>query len=138
MGRRLAREMSLKIMYRYEEGDTDIEAIERSFFAGKKYSAGDIEFCRNLVQKTIANKPEIDERIIEVLKNWTFDRIQLIDKIILRLGTCEILFFAEIPPQVTINEAIEIGKKYGSSDSGKFINGILDAIKINHESSDNK
>src|SRR4030042_4124264 len=118
MGRRLARELSLKIMYRYEEGDTDIEAIERSLFDGKKYAAGDLEFCKDLVRKTIANKTEIDDRITKVLKNWTFDRIQLIDKIILRLSTCEILYFSDIPPQVTINEAIEIGKKYGSSDSG--------------------
>lgn len=138
MGRRLAREIFLKIMYRYEEGDTDIEMIEKSFFKNKKYSSGDIEFCRTLVQRMIANKQEIDERIVEVLKNWSFDRIQLIDKIILRLGTCEILYFPDIPPQVSINEAIEIGKKYGSSDSGKFINGILDAIKMNHESRDNK
>ncbi len=130
--------MSLKVMYRYEEGDTDINTIENSIFEGKKYSSADIEFCKELVNKTIAHKEEIDERIIEVLKNWTFDRIQLIDKIILRLSTCEIIYFDDIPPQVTINEAIEIGKKYGSADSGKFINGVLDAIKMNYESSNNK
>ena len=128
----------MKIMYRIEEGDTDIDAIENSFFTGKKYAASDVDFCKSLVRRTIDNKPDIDSRITEVLKNWTFDRIQLIDKIILRLGVCEILFFDDIPPQVTINEAIEIGKKYGSSDSGKFINGILDAIRMNHESRDNK
>lgn len=130
--------MSLKVMYRYEEGDTDIEAIEKSLFDGKQYAAGDLDFCKGLVRKTIANKAEIEQRIKNVLKNWTLDRVQLIDKIIIELGTCEIVYYCDIPPQVTINEAIEISKKYGSSDSGKFINGVLDAIRIDHESRDNQ
>ena len=138
MGRRLARELALKALYRHEEGDANLLSILSTMFDGKKYSDSDKEFCRYLVDKTIKNLQNIDSNIIKVLKNWPYDRVSVVDKAILRLGTCEILYCDDIPVQVSINEAIEIGKKYGGSDSGKFINGILDAVKKNHESSNNK
>ena len=62
------------------------------------------------------------------MDNWDLSRIALIDRILLRMGICEILFFPDIPPKVSINESIEIAKDYSTSSSGKFINGILDAI----------
>ena len=138
MGRRLARELALKILYRYEEGDTNLSGILNAVLETKKYANGDKKFSRHLVDKTINNLSEIDANITKVLKNWPYDRISVIDKTILRLGTCEILYFDDIPPHVSINEAIEISKKYGGSDSSKFVNGILDAIKRNYESSNNK
>jgi N utilization substance protein B len=73
-----------------------------------------------------------------VIQNWEYDRISVVDKIILQIGTCELVYFDDIPPQISINEAIEIGKKYGGNDSGRFINGVLDAIRKNYEGSDNK
>ena len=138
MGRRLARELALKVLYRYEEGDTDLPAVIKSVLEAKKYHTKDKDFSRLLVERTLNNLNHIDERIIKVLKNWEYDRISVIDKIILRLGACEIVYFDDIPPQISINEAIEIGKKYGGNDSGRFINGVLDAINKNHEGSDNK
>jgi N utilization substance protein B len=104
----------------------------------KKYQPPDKTFARTLVEKTVANLDEIDEKIIKVIQNWEYDRISVVDKIILRMGTCEIVYFDDIPPQISINEAIEIGKKYGGNDSGRFINGVLDAIKKNYEGSDNQ
>jgi len=138
MGRRLARELALKVLYRHAEGDANMPGILSAILDGKKYSNGDKEFCRKLVDKTLKNLRNIDDNIIRVLKNWPYDRVSVIDKAILRLGTCEIIYFDDIPVQVSINEAIEIGKKYGGSDSGKFINGVLDAVKNNYESSNNK
>ena len=138
MGRRLARELAMKILYRCSEGDTDLPVVISSVLEGKKYTTKDKAFCQTLVDATLNNLPEIDREIVKVLENWSFIRIPIIDKTILRLGTCEVLFLEEIPPQVSINEAIEIGKKYGDKDSGRFLNGVLDAVKRNNESRDNK
>ena len=134
----MARELAMKILYRYPEGDTDLPVVISSILEGKKYTTKDQVFCQALVDATLNNLPEIDREIVKVLENWSFNRIPIIDKTILRLGTCELLFLEEIPPQVSINEAIEIGKKYGDKDSGRFINGVLDAVKRNNESRDNK
>lgn len=130
MGRRQAREMALKILYCREEKGGTLEGIMEEIADRKKSTAVDRAFSQKLAEKTIAHLPEIDQTIIKVLKNWGYDRVSLIDKILLRIGTCEIIYFHDIPFQVTINEAIEIGKKYGGEDSGKFINGILDAIAV--------
>lgn len=138
MGRRLARELALKILYRYEEGDTNLFKIMNDILEAKKYTEDDKRFSKQLAETTINNLSAIDAHIVEVVKNWPFDRISVIDKTILRLGTCELLYFKDIPAQVSINEAIEIGKKYGGGDSGRFINGVLDAIKKNYESSNNR
>ncbi len=137
MGRRLARELALKILYRYEEGDTDLPSVIENVLEAKKYGSPDKAFSRALAEKIIANLETIDKKIIKVIHNWEYDRISVIDKIILRMGTCEMIYFDDIAPQISINEAIEIGKKYGGNDSGRFINGILDAIRKNHEGSDN-
>jgi len=138
MGRRLARELALKILYRYEEGDTDLMGNLETTLSEKNYGENVTSFCKDLVKATAGHTKEIDGQIIAVLKNWQFDRISLIDKIVLRIGVCEMLYFDDIPPQVTINEAIEVVKKYGGNDSGRFINGILDAVRKKHEGCCNK
>lgn len=138
MGRRLARELALKMLYRYEEGDSDIIGIMTTTLSAKQYDENVTSFCHDLVTTTIEHKMEIDKRIIEVLENWPFERISLIDKIVLRIGVCEMLYFKDIPPQVAINEAIEVVKKYGGNNSGRFVNGILDAVRKKHEGSCNQ
>lgn len=128
MGRRQAREMALKILYCQEEKGGAMAEIMDEISDRKKMSAQDRAFSQKLAEQTIAHLPEIDRVIVKVLKNWEYERLSLIDKILLRIGVCEMMYFSDIPFQVTINEAIEVGKKYGGDDSGKFINGILDAI----------
>lgn len=130
MSRRQARETALSILYCYEERGGNIELIMADFLKSPT-TPDDRSFIRTLVQQTIQNQEEIDQAIVKVLKNWEYQRVSLIDKLILRLGACEILYLGKVPFQVAINEAIEIGKKYSSEDSGKFINGILDAIAAN-------
>jgi N utilization substance protein B len=137
MGRRFARELALKVLYRYEEGDADLSGAMSSVIDAKLYERKDKDFSKALVERTVEKMGVIDKEIIKVLENWEYDRVSVIDKIILRIGTCELLFFDDIPSQISINEAIEIGKKYGGNESGRFINGVLDAIRKNHESSSN-
>ena len=105
MGRRLARELALKVLYRFEEGDTDLPSVIEKVLEAKKYQLQDKDFSRTLVQRTVANLKELDDRISKVIENWEYDRLSVIDKIILRIGTCEILYFDDIPPQISINEA---------------------------------
>lgn len=138
MSRRLARELALKILYRYEEGDRDLPAVLNSVLHSKQYQQEDRDFSKVLVERTVEHLDLIDERIVAVLQNWQYERISVIDKIILRIGACELFYFDDIPVQISINEAIEIGKKYGGGDSSRFINGVLDAIRKNHEGSNNK
>jgi N utilization substance protein B len=88
----------------------------------------DKTFALELTRKVLSNTKNLDERITSRVANWEMNRIALIDKILLRMGICEILFFPDIPPKVSINEAIEIAKDYSTAGSAKFINGILDAV----------
>ncbi|MBL1211786.1 MAG: transcription antitermination factor NusB [Ignavibacteriae bacterium] len=127
INRRDLREKSLQILYAYElrgEGLTDISndvLIDITNENAREFSIG-------LVNKIIANKNILDDKISERVNNWEMDRIALIDRLLLRIGIAELLFFPDIPPKVTINEVIEIAKDFSTSNSGKFINGILDAI----------
>lgn len=86
-----------------------------------------IDFAVKLFRKAAENIEQFDEIIRRKAANWEFERIALIDRILLRNAMCEFLFFEDIPPKVTIDEAIEIAKKYSTENSGRFINGILDS-----------
>jgi len=88
-------------------------------------------YVRSLISIYNESKEEFDKVIIQKLENWDLNRVAIIDKVILRLAIAEIFHFEEIPPEVSINEAIELAKKYSTAGSGKFINGILDAIYRN-------
>lgn len=86
------------------------------------------EFCRNLALKTLVHSDEFNTLIKKKAEHWEFERIAIIDKLILRMALCEILYFEEIPPKVSITEAIEIAKDYSTEKSGAFVNGILDSV----------
>lgn len=125
--RRFAREKVLQALYAYQitgEGlskHTDSMVIEIN-------SEHDRAFARKLIDSVVANMNELNEKIEEKVSNWEIERIAVMDKLLLRMGLAEILFFEDIPPKVSINEVIDISKDFSSANSGKFINGILDAI----------
>jgi len=127
--RTLAREAALKALY---SGDITGEAIEEC--ARKLWETGggdkeDVkEFADMLAAGVSTNIEEIDETIIRHAANWRLDRMATIDRNIMRLAVFELLYVPDTPPKVAINEAIEMAKKYGDKDSGKFVNGILDKI----------
>lgn len=87
------------------------------------------EFATSLFLKTVRDRNEIDEIVKEFVTNWDIKRIAIIDRCVLRLAVMEMMAFEDIPTKVTINEAIEIVKKYSTAKSGKFVNGILDAAQ---------
>ena len=125
--RRLLREKSLQILYAFEMNGEGLQFLIDGILADITNN-NDKEFSAKIVNSVLANKKALDEKISERVNNWEMDRIALIDRILLRLGIAELFYFPDIPPKVSINEVIEIAKDYSTSNSGKFINGILDAI----------
>ena len=93
-------------------------------------------FFSKLVKGVIATKPEIDVIIERFSSNWKMRRMSGVDRNIMRIAVYELLFCDDIPPKVSINEAIDVGKKFGTKESGAFINGILDSIRIEQEKED--
>ncbi|MBC7190621.1 transcription antitermination factor NusB [Candidatus Aerophobetes bacterium] len=126
--RRKARELTLQVLYQADIREIPPtqaldEILEQFHFKQ------DIEhYCRKLVTGTEKFLKDIDTLIQSYAKNWTIERMNIIDRNILRFGIYELLLVQKVPPVVSINEAVEVAKKYGTEDSGKFINGILDKI----------
>ena len=87
------------------------------------------KFARPLIEGIVAHLPEIDDRIRHYCENYEVRRISAVDRNVLRLGIYELLYRDDIPPVVSINEAIELAKEFGGPDSGRFVNGILDRVK---------
>jgi N utilization substance protein B len=125
--RRIVREKVLQILYAYEMNKESLEPLTLEILA-EVIDEADKAFAHELIRKVLSNIEDLDKRIIQRVANWELNRIALIDKILIRIGICEILHFPDIPPKVSINESIEIAKDYSTEGSGKFINGILDAI----------
>lgn len=90
------------------------------------------DFARRLVEGTSSRCGEIDTLLRSVARNWDLRRMAVVDRNVLRMAVYELLHCTDIPPKVTINEAIEIGKKFSTANSGAFINGILDRIRLDH------
>ncbi|OGW12333.1 MAG: transcription antitermination factor NusB [Nitrospinae bacterium RIFCSPLOWO2_12_39_16] len=127
--RRRGRELCLKILYQWDIQKDDIKSQIEDFW---KYNPtpDDIQsFTARLAEGTYNHIKEIDSTIERFSEHWTLGRINKIDKNIMRSAVYELLYEDEIPSNVTINEAIDIAKKYGTEDSGHFVNGILDRIK---------
>jgi len=132
--RRRAREAAIQVLYRndlvHEEfNKTMPETIQRQNLGPEA-----TEYFSRLVTNTSEHLAEIDRCIQGHLKSWTLDRLTTIDRSVLRIACCELIFFPDIPPKVSINEAVDIAKKYSDDESGRFVNGVLDAVykdKIN-------
>lgn len=94
-----------------------------------------LEFSVRLVEGTLRNRDEIDQQLQGVTRNWDLRRMAIVDRNVLRMAVYELMFCNDVPPKVAINEAIEIGKKYSTANSGGFVNGILDRIRIDLQKS---
>ncbi len=87
------------------------------------------KFAEPLIRGTLAHRPEIDEKIKQYAQNWDLHRMAVVDRNVLRLAIYEMMHRTDIPPVVSINEAVDIAKKYSTDESGRFVNGILDKVK---------
>ncbi len=124
-----ARELALQSLYQLDLRGEEFLAEARNFLRDQEADKTAREFALSLVQGTAHNSDEIDRVIREVAQNWDIERMAVIDRNVLRMATYELLHCKDIPPKVAINEAIELGKRYSTQNSGGFINGVLDRIK---------
>ena len=126
-----ARECALQILYQLEMNPAPVEEVIRSFWAENSESSEDIRaFAEMLVRGSLEHRDEIDRIVLKATENWQLDRMAVIDRSILRFSTYELLYVEDILRKVTINEAVNLAKKFSQEESGKFVNGVLD--KINH------
>ena len=124
-----ARDWALKILYQSDITKRTIEDSAEHFWSNEESPDAEIqEFSKRLVMGVQTNHADIDSIISKYATNWQIKRMAVIDKNILRLGVFELKYASDIPPKVTINEAVELAKKYGDYESSKFVNGILDKI----------
>jgi N utilization substance protein B len=129
MKRRRAREYALQLLFQLDLTKDELtEEVLRDFWEGNREDREVMEFTYDIVKGTLENIATIDEIIKQAAEHWPLERMAVIDRNILRAATYELRYRMDIPPSVTINEAIEISKKYSTEDSASFINGILDRI----------
>ena len=123
--RRAARQCVLEALFAYQfsENDTIDQLVSEN-----PELRGNNDFIQSLFEIVLKNVKLTENIIKSHLENWEIDRVALIDKILLKMGICEIYFIDDIPPKVTISEMVEIAKIYSTDESPIFINGILDAV----------
>jgi N utilization substance protein B len=130
--RRKARILAFQAVYAWESSGGKAEGIlDFNWLEDEKRASLDEEvatFARLLIGGTLESIATVDAAIDSHLQNWTFERLKRVDLAVLRIGAYSLLFQRDIPAQITIDEAIEIAKEYGSEDSYRFINGVLDGI----------
>ena len=123
-----ARESAFKVLYQLDVTQDSPEEGLKIFFRDHRVLADSQAFVARLVEGTRARLSEIDHLLAKYATNWALNRMAMVDRNILRLGAFELLFGNETPPKVVINEAVELAKRFGTPDSGKFVNGVLDSI----------
>jgi N utilization substance protein B len=128
--RRKAREVALQVLYELDVLEIDAKEGMELFWNHFDAPEQVRPFASILIEGAWNNRGQIDDLISSCSENWTISRMSKVDKNILRMAVYELLHCSDIPPKVTLNEAIDLGKTYGSENSGSFINGILDAVYI--------
>jgi transcription antitermination protein NusB len=141
--RRRAREVALQVLYGLDVTETNVGEAIRLFWdifessaepeSGIVFSDKVKSFASHLIQGTWAHRDAIDALIRRSSEHWSLGRMSRVDRCILRMAIYELLYCDDIPPKVSMNEAIDLGKTYGSENSGAFINGILDALYAEFE-----
>jgi transcription antitermination protein NusB len=127
--RRKAREIALQFLYQLDvSGDDDPRSPAEEFWSRHPVDQEARAFAEELVVGTKRNQGKIDALIAQSVEHWDLERMSAVDRNILRAAVYELLGHPEVPPKVAINEAIEIAKKFGTQESSRFINGVLDRI----------
>jgi transcription antitermination protein NusB len=132
--RHRGREAALQILYQWELAQTDVSQAADTFF-GEQWPGDEPPsvllrtFASDLARDTVGRLPEIDRLIAETTERWRPERMAVLDRLILRLGICELLRREGTPEAVIINEALELARTFSTEDAVKFINGLLDAVR---------
>ncbi len=128
MGRRQSRESAMQVLYQVDVGKMAVNEALQNIQEQFALTGPDLEFTSQLVYGTMEKLAELDRTMAGHSREWQVERMAAVDRNILRLALYEMLYVQEIPPNVSINEAVEMAKRFGGEESGKFINGILGAV----------
>jgi len=129
-----AREIALQLLFERDHNRSINRAAAEEFVRGRLHREKELAgFCLQLYDGVVANIDEIDRRLTAAAENWRLPRMAAVDRNILRLGACELLFFKDAPIAVAFDEAIELARRYGSADSPAFVNGVLDRLRRESE-----
>lgn len=131
--RRGSRELALRALYQIDVGETSPDEAAASVSDPERYSEDALSFARELVLGASAEVERIDSVIENHSRGWALSRMASVDRNILRLAIYELLFLPDIPASVTVDEAVELAKKYSTAESGRFVNGVLGNIVKNLE-----
>lgn len=126
--RRRGREIALQVLYQLDGSGLDADEALRLYFENLATSDEGKDFAEALVRSYASRRADVDERIRDVSHHWRLERMTRVDRNILRLGVAELLLEAAVPRRVTLNEAVELARKFGAEGSTGFVNGILDRI----------
>ena len=126
--RRIAREAVLQALYASAMTGEDSDKILKDILNRRSYETSLIKYITDLFESAIDNKEWCEDQIKSRLNNWEFDRVALLDRLLLIVAISEIYFVEDVPPKVSISEAIEIAKIYCNEDSSSFVNGVLDNV----------
>jgi len=128
-----ARELALKLLYALDlAGEEAVREQAGELLAGEDALPQARSLARELFEGTRAAMPELDRVLREAVHNWQISRMPVVDRAILRLGAFELLHMHDVPPRVSINEAVELAKKYSTEKSSSFVNGVLDKVFQTH------
>jgi len=126
--RRIAREAVLQALYASAMTGEDSDKILKDILNRRSYESNLIKYITDLFESAMDNKEWCEDQIKSRLNNWEFDRVALLDRLLLIVAISEIYFVEDVPPKVSISEAIEIAKIYCNEDSSSFVNGVLDNV----------
>lgn len=124
-----ARAWALHTLYAWEARDgTDLEVVLDQFLTHRLVAASRRDYLRRLVNAVAEHVRPIDAGLQDAISNWRIERLSVIDRNILRLAAAEMMYFDDIPPRVSIREALKLADRYGTDESPRFVNGVLDAL----------
>ena len=127
--RRDAREWAVQMLFRLEMNPCDNEKLFDEFFEERESDKKSRSFAEGLIIGVRDNRKKIDATIVKYAKNWDLDRMAITDRNVIRIALYELMYCEDVPPPVVINEAVDIAKYFNKTESGRFVNGILDSIR---------
>ena len=127
--RRQAREWAVQFLFQHDFNTEELGRAFKDFWSGKKASQTTRQFVENLIIGVLNHQDELDAKIHDYAEHWDVKRMNAVDRNVMRLALFEMLHRQDIPPEVSINEAVDIAKAFSSPESGRFVNGILDRAR---------
>lgn len=127
-----ARAWALRILYAWDSRDTELDVVLEEFLTRRLVAPDRRPYIRRLVETVAGDLAGVDAAVQASLTNWRIERLAAIDRNILRLAAAEMLHFEDVPPRVSIQEAIRLAERYGTDQSPRFVNGVLDALMKRH------